>query len=153
MSSFLSDRNDYVEKFLAKLHDTEYMIDPEANEISYGSSDLATSLREALADYELQKSRALPYTMSTLVLSATHVNRAFMVITAAFVHDMIINRSDLRIQVQSAEDLIQKLEAEKRSVEKDNQSLQKQITHLSEINKILEETLHKYEADAGDVSG
>jgi hypothetical protein len=128
-----------------KLHSGEYIIDSKANDIPYGNDlSLSQALSKALIDWEGINSVQL----APSSISATY---AFMVITSAFVHGVVIERKDLRKTIRETEQLVEKCENEKEKVEQINQKLVKDLALCKYTNDTLRKQLGKKDSEIGDV--
>lgn len=128
-------RQAYVEDFVKKLHEGQYIIDPKANDIQLGDGEsLSKALGDALQTWEINKSTSI----SPPPLLSTH---AFTLITLAFTHGIVIDKNDARDKVRETERLLEQCESEKSRLETDNKALQKRLAYLNQINETLENEL------------
>jgi len=139
------NRIGYVEDFVKKLHNREYIIDSKANEIKYGDKTLSQALSDALGNWEFS-------TSTRLVPDSIFSTQPFAIITAAFAHGVVIEKNDVRKQLSETERRLEECEHEKQSLQKDINSLTTKLTRMNEINTALENDLKKYEAKTGDVT-
>ncbi len=136
----LYDRAQNVERFLENLHSGEYTVDPRASDIQYGGQSLASALSDALFFYERD-----PTFIHQVQLPDDTSERAFIVITAAFAHGIIIKKTDVQKQMQRTQELLNQKEADMQNCEKTNQQLRQLVADQAEKIKFLENRLSKYE--------
>ncbi len=117
----ISTRTPYIENFLDNLHNGEYTIDPRANDIPCGNSNLAHELDDALKAYEDSK----PFT-SGIGLPGL-ATRAYSMITSALSHGVVIRKNDVVKKLRDAENLLEKREDINEKLKLDNDRLRKKL--------------------------
>jgi hypothetical protein len=130
------DKTTYVRSFIEKLGNGEYMMDSKANEIMYTENEtLAVALHMAIEGYDY----AVKYPDTDTYRQKTDM--AWATINAAFIHNVVINKNDLRTKLKQTEELLTRCEDEKARLEKDNNDLRTRWIDCNEIKKTLEEQL------------
>jgi hypothetical protein len=130
---------------MTKLHEDEYIIDKKANDIPYDNTmSISQALAKALSDWEGINS-------VVLVPSSIAATYAFMVITFAKVHGVVIEKRDLRRTIKETERLVEKCEDEKEKLEQINQKLVKDLSLCNLRNEMLKRKLGEKDSEIGDV--
>lgn len=130
---------------MTKLHEDEYIIDSKANDIPYDNNmSISQALGKALSDWEGINSVQL----APSSIAATY---AFMVITFAKVHGVVIEKRDLRKTIRETEQLVAKCEDEKEKLQEINKKLVKDLSLCNLRNEMLKRKFDAKDSEIGDV--
>lgn len=122
-----------VEEFIQKLHNREYMIDARASEIQYSEhQSLADALTSALNEFDTVHRAAI-------IPPAGFTQMACNLITAAFTHDVVIDRNDIREKLRDMEELLTRCEDDKSILERDNNAMRQELIRCENLNKSLQD--------------
>lgn len=142
----MKDRAKFVNDFLDKLHNGEYIIDGKARDILYDNNKtLSEALSKALNDWEGISAISL----TPPSISATY---PYMVITSAIVHGVILEKRDLRKIIRETEQLVEKCESEKEELREIIEKAKKDLALCKYTNETLKKQLGHKSFNTGDVN-
>lgn len=141
------DKFTYIGNFIEKLLNREYMIDSKANDIQYEEMNtLAAALQLALEKYDY----VTKYPHDEIYTQA--INEAYAMIIAAFIHDVVIDKNDLRNKLRQTEELLTRCDEDKARLEKDNSELLRKFVDCNQIKETLEDQLLAHSQSQNDRS-
>jgi hypothetical protein len=133
-----------VKDFLTKLHSREYMIDgAKAEKISYNNGTLAQVLSDSLSEFETIF-RAIPIPHPSVI------DKAYNAITAAFTHDVVIDKNDIRKTLRETEELLKRYEEDKVALERNNNELRQELIRCENLKKALQDLLSQQQSESDD---
>jgi hypothetical protein len=124
-----------VKNFIAKLYSMEYTIDSKAKNIKLENNDtLSHALTNVLQEF--QAAESLMFTPPSGVIVSAH-----NMITAAFVHGVVIDKNDIGKKLKQTEELLTRCEDEKAKLERDNNDMRKELIRCQQIKEAMQEQL------------
>lgn len=139
------NRTTYVNDFIKKLHDREYIIDPKANEIPYDSTKtISQAITSAISSWEFNNLLSRPHNEIT-------VGYVFSVITSALGCGVVIDKHDLKKQLRDTQQMLSQCNSDNERIQKDNKDLIRKLAHSEELRKTLENELNKNDSNIGEV--